>query len=414
MDRAEHHEPASRDDNPRQGLRRGVRLGRVAGVELVADWSLLLIFALIVVNLGAGVFPVWHPEWSTGLAWALAGAAAVLFFLSVALHELSHAVVGRAAGIPINRITLFVFGGMAHMEREPQSAKAEFLMAVVGPITSIGLGILALLAGALLTPVEELGADPEALLRSLGPLATLLLWLGPINLVLGVFNMIPGFPLDGGRVLRAAIWGATGDFEKATRWAARMGQAFAWILMATGVLMVFGFWFPILGGGVVQGMWLLLIGWFLSNAARTSLRQMLVRRALEDVSVRDIMRSVDVTVPPTITIRQFVDDYIMHSDQASFPVVELDELLGTIQMEDITRTPREAWNELTVRQVMAPVEDAPPVSPDDDAMSALRRLNNRDVLPVVERGRLTGLARRQDLLKWVTLGERASAERHPR
>jgi Zn-dependent protease len=242
----------------------GFPLTRVLGIRIVVDWSVLVIFALVAANLGLGVFPSWHPTWSAGLVWGLAIAAALLFFASILVHELSHAIVARLFGIPVQRITLFVFGGMAHMEREPSSPRAELAIAAAGPIASLTIGAAAtLLASGSMGKVE----DPTSALRSLGPGTTLLLWLGPINLVLGLFNLIPGFPLDGGRMLRAALWAITKNLRTATRWATRVGIAVAWVIIAIGITVL-------LSGGVLEGLWLGLIGWFLSSAARASGREM--------------------------------------------------------------------------------------------------------------------------------------------
>ena len=378
----------------------GIRMGRLFGVDLYVDWSLLIIFALITVNLGAGVFPSWHPDWGPALHWGIAFAAAVLFFASVLAHELSHAIVGRAQGIPVRRITLFLFGGMAHMEAEPQSPKAEFLMAVIGPVVSIAIGVVATVAGTLLAgPSPEAFADaPEAMLSRVGPLASLLLWLGPINIVLGLFNLVPGFPLDGGRVARSIMWWATGDLVKATRWAAGAGRVFAWVLMGWGAINLFG-------GQIMGGVWLLLIGWFLNNAASMSYEQLLVRRALENVPVSRLMFRHPRTVEPGITLESFVRDYLMSGDQVAYPVVANGALEGIVTMEDLRRTPQKDWPHVIVAEVMTAAPDLVTVPPDADAEQALRVLGEHEFgqLPVVEDNRVLGLVRRRDLVKWVAL-----------
>lgn len=222
-----------------KAMQTGIRLGRIAGIEVVADWSLLIIFLLIAFSLAAGVFPSWHPDWDPALAWGTALGAALLFLASVLVHELSHALVGRLGGIRVRRVTLFMLGGMAHMESEPPTWRSELAMAAVGPITSLALGFVFLwLAGFFAGPIELDPQNPGSTLAALSPLATLLFWLGPVNILLGVFNLVPGFPLDGGRMLRAAIWGATGNLRKATRWASWGGQIVAWLLIAAGLLMV--------------------------------------------------------------------------------------------------------------------------------------------------------------------------------
>ncbi len=379
----------------------GFGLGKLFGVEIRIDWSLLIIFGLILFDLGAGVFPHWHPGWSPVLTWTTALAASVLFFASVLAHELAHAVVARAQDIPVNRITLFLFGGMAHMEREPPSAASEFWMAIVGPVTSIAIGVAATLAGVWFAGV---GAAPasmdqaEAFFRSLGPVETLLLWLGPINIVLGVFNLLPGFPLDGGRVFRSIVWGATGDLTKATRWASGVGQIMAWAVMGVGVINLFG-------GSIGQGIWLLLIGWFLNNAARASFEQLLVRQALHEVTVEQLMQRDLVRVSPDLDVERWVHDYLMTGDQQTFPVESGGQLLGLVGFDSVRNVPHSEWSRTSVRDVMTPLADLatlPPGADAENAFGALERLET-DQLPVVERGHLLGLLRRSDLLKWIAL-----------
>lgn len=378
----------------------GVPLGRVSGIQLFADWSLIIIFVLVLVNLAVGVFPSWHPNWSVALVWTVAFGAAVLFFASVLLHELSHAIVGRFFGIPVRRITLFIFGGMAHAEKEPPSPKAELLMAAAGPITSIVIGLLStVVAGALAARTLESTTDPMLVVTQLGPVATLLFWLGPVNVVLGVFNLVPGFPLDGGRVLRAIFWAATRDLEKATRWASWGGQAVGWLLIALGVTSLFA-------GGFGQGLWLMLIGWFLLNAARASYEQTVIEHALRGTRVIEVMRRSVQTVAPDVPLSVLVSDFIMASDQQSFPVVSEGRLAGVVGFEDVRRVPREQWGTTFVSEVMTPARALETVGADDPATDALRKLGERDLnqLPVVQRdGSLLGLVRRQDILRWLSL-----------
>lgn len=384
----------------------GFRVGSIAGVQIFADWSLFIIFLLVMFTLGAGVLPAWHPDWGAGVTWVTAFAAAVLFFASVLIHELSHALVGRANGIDIRRITLFVFGGMAHLEREPHAWRAELLMAIVGPITSFVLGGLFLFVGGLTAERVVLNPnDPLQALAALDPFSTVMLWLGPINIMLAIFNLVPGFPLDGGRVLRAAIWGATGDVYRATRWAAALGQAFAWLLIACGFAMILGLRVPFFGTGVFGGLWLALIGWFLNNAAFMSYRQLLTRRSLENVPVSSVMLSRFATVPPHTSLASLIDEYIMRSDQRAFPVVEGDRLVGLVCLEDVRRlSPAERATQ-SVRDVMTPARELATIAPDEATAEALQALSRRAVnqLPVVKDGQVRGLIRREDILKWLTL-----------
>lgn len=384
---------------------RGIRLGKWLGVELHADVSLLLIFTLITANLGLGAFAAIHPEWDAVRTWGMALLAAALFFVSVALHELSHALVGRRFGIPVRRITLFIFGGMAHADKEPPSPRAEFWMAIAGPIMSLALAVLMAGLGAVLLG-DALAAypdDPLGVLRGASPLATLLLWLSPVNLILGLFNLVPGFPLDGGRVLRSVLWWWTDSLETATRWAARLGQGFAWFLIGMGAFMLFAYFVPGLTGNPLQGFWLILIGWFLNNAARASLLHMLLTQTLAHVHVRDVMRSSVETVSPDLTLDALVREHFMNTDQRAFPVTQGHQVIGLVRLEDLQRVPPERWEHACVSQVMTTAERMHTLSPDDDAMQALRDLSEQDPLPVVEGRELVGVARREDILKWLAL-----------
>lgn len=333
-----------------------LRLGSVAGIEVDVDWSLLIIFFLITFSLAAGVFPTWHPDWSPMLAWTTALAAAVLFFASVLAHELSHAIVGRANGVQIGRITLFIFGGMAHMEREPPSWRAEFWMAIVGPLTSLVLGFgffwLAVLVGG---PFEMYPDNPHQALAALGPTATLLAWLGPINILLGLFNLVPGFPLDGGRVLRALIWGATGNLRLATRWASRAGQGFALLLMATGLVMMLGMQVPFFGEGFINGLWLAFIGWFLNTMAGMSYRQLLIDESLGHVPVRQLMQTRFTRIDPLLRVRTLVDEHLMPSGQRAFPVEDDGQFLGMVSLSDLRKCESSAWPSTIVSEIMTPV-----------------------------------------------------------
>jgi len=381
----------------------GFGLGRLFGVRIHVDWSLFIIFWLVTVSLASGTFPAWHPDWSVGLRWGVALAAATLFFGSVLLHELSHALVGRAYGLEIRSITLFLFGGLANIEREPETPRAEFLMAIVGPLTSLGLGVLFLLGGAWLAggPAD----DPARVMRDLGPGATLLFWLGPINLLLGLFNLLPGFPLDGGRVLRAILWKATGDLERATRWAARAGQLLGMILVFSGIAMIFGLQVPVFGGGLIGGLWLAFIGWFLASAAAASYQQLVVRNLLEGVPVRRLMRRDIDAVAPELSLLHLVDEHLMRTDQRAFPVVESGRLVGLVCLEDLRKVPRAAWPDAHVAEIMTPADALSVVTPDAEINEAMHTLGRRDVeqLPVVTDGRLVGVLRRRDILRWLEL-----------
>ncbi len=396
-------------NNKRQGLRLlgGFRVGRFFGVEIIADWSVLLIVGLIAFGLGTGLFPTWHPDWPPALVWGTSLVSALLFLVSIGIHELSHALVGRWQGVPVRRITLFVFGGMAHAEREPGSPKAELLMTIVGPLSSLAIGVGASFAGIQLAGANAFETvDPEVFLAGLSPTASLLLWLGPINITLAIFNLVPGFPLDGGRVFRAIVWWVTGDLHRATRLATNAGRGFGWGLVMLGLALSFGLTLPGLGTGLSQGLWLMLIGWFLANAARASYSQLTMREALGDLRVSDVMRTHIDTVDPELDVSSFVREHVMQSDQTGFPVVDGGDhggVLGMVTLNDIRRAPRERWHDLRVRDVMVPADRLDTLSPGASALDALNQLTEHDQVPIVDHGRLVGLARRQDVMKWVIL-----------
>jgi Zn-dependent protease len=259
-------------------MNRGVYIGRIFGINIHVDGSWILIFLLITWSLASGLFPTWHPGWGAPLRWAVAVAASLLFFLSILLHELSHSLVAKAQGLSVRRITLFLFGGVSNIEREPTTPKSEFLMAAVGPITSILLGLICMaLVSFSAARSSAAASDPQSALNHFGPVTTLLAWLGPVNVLIGLFNLVPGFPLDGGRILRAGLWSATKDFNKATAWATGVGRMVGWLFIIAGIAMVFGLTIPFLGTGLVSGLWMVFIGWFLSSAALNSYKQTVVR-----------------------------------------------------------------------------------------------------------------------------------------
>lgn len=384
----------------------GFRLGRVAGIDVYVDWSLLIIFFLITFSLAAGVFPSWHPQWSPVLSWGTALMAAVLFFASVFLHELSHALVGRRQGVEVKRITLFIFGGLAQIEGDPRVWRAELWIAVVGPITSLALGGLFLfVAGWLVGPIQVDPDKPQEAFASLGPVPTLLVWLGPVNIILGLFNLVPAFPLDGGRVLRAILWGVTGNLQRATAWASQAGQAFAWFLIITGFAMVLGVRVPIFGAGLVNGLWLAFIGWFLNNAALMSYRQLLIRETLEGVPVSKLMQTEFISVEPNVSLEALVNEHLMNSGQRAFPVTENSHFVGMVCLQDIRKVERRRWADTAVSDVMTPASRMTSVKPEEDGAEAMSILGRRGVnqLPVVANGVLKGLLRREDIVTWLSV-----------
>lgn len=384
----------------------GFKLIKLFGINISVDWSWFFIFLLVTWNLAVALFRPLHPDWSPLLVWGTAILSSLLFFASVLLHELAHSLVAIARGLPVRRITLFIFGGVSNIEREPPSPVTEFLVTIVGPLTSIVLGLLFLFLGGSQLNLQSLqfGGTTQAL-SQLSPLSTLLLWLGPVNIILGIFNLIPAFPLDGGRILRSIFWAATDNLRRATRWATAISQVIAWLLIFLGIAMVFGVRIPFLGTGLISGLWLAFIGWFLNNAAAQSYRQVVVSDLLDGVPVSRLMYSNAPTVSPNQTVSQLVYDHIMGTDEHSFPVIEHERLVGLVCLEDVRRVPRQDWDVTQVQSIMTPLNDLTIVSPREEATEAFQKLASKDFnqMPVVQNGELVGLLRRRDIVRWLQM-----------
>jgi Zn-dependent protease len=384
-------------------LDHSLELGTVAGIQIRLDSSLLIIFALLVYILGGSVFPGWHPDWGAATRWLTAVVAGVVFFASVLAHELAHSLVARRFGLTVPRITLYLFGGLAEIEKEPETPRTEFLIAIAGPITSLALGaFFSFAGGALAGPgfAELWTEDQEAALATLPPLATLLFWLGPINIVLGLFNLVPGFPLDGGRVLRAVLWWVTGDLYRATRVASDAGRMFGWCLMALGAMQAFS-------GMVLQGFWLLMIGWFLANAASASYKQLIMREMFRGVTARDLMRTHFETIDAHQSVADFVDNYLLQSPQILWPVTDDGELVGLVTLGEVKGIPTADRPHTILGQIMHTKLSQFTLAPETDANQAMVALTLHNApLAVVENNKVIGLLSQADTLKWVLLHQR--------
>lgn len=386
-------------------MQNNLRIGRLFGIDVHVDWSWVFIFLLVTWNLGA-LFGQMHPGWSFTWRWGVALVAALLFFASVLAHELAHALMAEAQGVPVRNIILFLFGGVANIQRDPPSPKAEFLITIVGPLTSVILGLIITVLGRVIAgPLTGSITNPTSLVAQLDPLATLLLWLGPINIVLGVFNLVPGFPLDGGRILRSILWAATDNLRQATRWASWVGQAVAWLMIVGGIAMVFGVSIPFFGSGLVGGLWLAFIGWFLNSAAIQSYQQVMVQDILAGVPVGRLMRANPPVVPPGSSVSSLVHDYVMGTDDHAFPVVDSGRLVGLVTLSDIRGISPNEWDQTAVYQIMTPVNELVTISANEDAAEVLNKLQEKDVrqLPVLHNGNLVGLLRRRDIIRWLQI-----------
>jgi len=361
-----------------------VRLLRLFGFDILIHWSWLIIATLFTWSLAIGYLPDVYPAWDAGQRWVAAAITSLLFFSSVLVHELSHSVVARRRGLPVTSITLFVFGGVSSLGGEPRSAREEFWIAVVGPLTSFALAVL---FGAVWLVARD--QDVPAIAAVTGYLAF-------INVALGVFNLLPGFPLDGGRVLRSALWGAGGNMLAATRTAATVGKVVAGVLIGVGLLSVFS--------GMFGGLWTAVIGWFLWNAADSSYQQLLVVNSLQGLTAGALAQRSDLRVPPDLTLQQFAEQYLLtHQQRAFFVGPEGGEAQGMITLTDLSRAPREAWGRTSVFRAMTPRERLITVTPRTPAAEALQMMAEHNVnqLPIVDGRDVTGLLTRAALIRAI-------------
>ena len=350
-----------------------VRLTTIRGIQVGVHYSWFIIFFLITFSLTTR-FASEHPHWTSVEHYGVGIATSLLFFASILIHELAHSFVALAKGIPVRAITLFVFGGVAQIGREPDRPATEFQIAIAGPIASFLLsaafGLMAVLAG---------GAS-EYLVALAG-------WLAQINLMLAVFNLVPGFPLDGGRIFRAALWHYTGSFSKATRIAAGSGQAVGYVLILGGI------WTGLITGNWFSGLWLAFIGWFLLNAAQESVLQVSVRSALSGLLAEDVMARDCPTVSDRMSLGELVDEHILQTGQRCFLVSTNGELDGLVTLHQVKAVPRERWAMTPITEAMTPLAKLRVVAPETPLVDVLAKMEQDDVnqVPVTKDGRLRGL-----------------------
>jgi Zn-dependent protease/predicted transcriptional regulator len=359
-------------------------IGRIIGIPIQLHVSWFLIAGLLTFSLAVGFFPQAYPGWSAAEYWIVGSVAALLLFASVLLHELGHSVLALRERVPVKGITLFIFGGVAQIGREPPTAGAEFRIAIAGPLTSLGLAGFFGALGAVVADIPTLAA----------PLA----YLTRVNLLLAAFNMIPGFPLDGGRVLRAAIWGISGNMTQATRWAARSGQVVAALFIAVGIGLT-------LMGGLWNGLWLVFIGFYLNGAAQASRQQAHLQKMLAGVKAGSVAVDQCQMVPTDLKLDRLVEDHVLRGGQQCFFVSDGESAQGLITLDGIRRVSNEQRSELTAGQVMTDVASAFKASPDDDLWTLLQRMSEDDLteVAVVDNGSLLGLITRDGLLRQMRL-----------
>ena len=374
-----------------------IRIARIFGIDINIHFSWIVIFFVIVTNLSESIYPDQFPQWSRQKTFVVSAVSAFLFFASVVAHELAHSLVARRFQMTVSSITLFMLGGVASLTREPPSAKAEFFMAAAGPLTSIVIGV----AGVIIAFAADSALASAPWLQVVSAVAG---YLGPINLIVAVFNLVPGFPLDGGRVLRAVIWAITKDRLAATRIAARGGQVFAGILFAVGVGFVFGIVFP---QNELQGLLYGFIAYFLWNAASSSLQQERLASVVGGATVGPLMTTDYRSTPPGVMVGQLIRDLVLPMNLRAIPVVSGDRLIGLVAIGDLRKVEQDRWATTPVEQVMTPVSELTTVSPDDPLGTALERFGATELplLPVTKDGRLVGVLHREAVIGYVRMQE---------
>ncbi len=365
-------------------MRGSLTLGKIFGIPIKVHSSWFLVAILITWSLAGGYFPQQYPRWAAMTYWVVGAVTAALFFASVVLHELGHSIVALREKVPVRDITLFIFGGVAQIGNEPETPGAELRIAVAGPLTSL---VLAGLASLL-----SLGIAGTA------PLAASFSYLARINLTLALFNLVPGFPLDGGRVLRAVLWGLGGSLRTATRWATWVGRGVAYLFILWGVGQMFR-------GSFLDGLWIVFIGWFLNNAAESSYQQVAMKEMLTGVTVGDVAAQQCIAVPSDLRLDRLLRDLVLDAGHRCFFVTDDGHVKGLITLDNIRAVPRDLHGELTASQVMAPVDALVQADSGEEVLTLLQRMNEANVsqVPVIVNGHPLGLFSRESLLRHIRL-----------
>jgi Zn-dependent protease len=366
-------------------LRGGIPIGKLFGISLKLNYSWFVVFGLVTWVLAANYFPSIFPTWSLGTSILAGLITSLLFFGSVLAHELMHSVVAQSTGITVHSITLFIFGGVSQMTEEPKLPKDELKIALAGPLTSIVIG--------------GIFWGIWYLMNDISPFVTAIsFWLGTINLFLAAFNLIPGFPLDGGRVLRSILWWRSQNLRRATRTASNIGRAVGYLFIFGGIFFVFrGLWF--------NGLWLAFIGWFLENAAVGSYRQVALQEVLQGHTAREIMIGECPAVSPGLSIEELVNKHILASGARCFPVLSGDRVAGLVTLSSVKAVSRDDWQTKTVKDAMTPLEELKAVSPNEDLSTVMRIMAEEDInqIPVVDDGNIVGMVARDKLINFISL-----------
>jgi Zn-dependent protease/predicted transcriptional regulator len=366
----------------------GISLFRIAGIRVVVDYSWFIIFFLVIYTMAESYFPQAHQHYSTRQYWIMGAVAAILFFASILFHELAHSFVAIKNGVRVTSIRLLIFGGLAQVESEPKSGKQEFLIALAGPAVSMALGMFFLMVYSF-----------YAMNNWVSPVAGIAFWLGSANILLALFNLIPGFPLDGGRILRAFLWDRWDDMARATKVVSHFGNGFAVFLIIFGILQF------LVTQSLLSGLWIIFVGLFMKQSAVGSYQGVMLNHALSGVQVRQIMTERIVSVDWLLSIEELVQNYIYKHQFTHFPVYNRDEFIGMVSLDGVKSISKDLWGFKQVRDIMTLLEFVPCLSPTDDASDALSRMVSGDIerMPVVENGNLLGLVSRHDIMNFFKI-----------
>ncbi len=362
--------------------RHTIPLGRILGIPIGLDYSWFLIFVLITWTMAVGYYPAEFKNWPVVQYWIVGAITAIMLFVSVLLHELGHSVVAMHYKIPVRSITLFIFGGISLIGTEPASATAGFWIAIAGPVVSFALAALFSLT--------------QPFFAGFASLLALFKYLIYINVALGLFNLIPGFPLDGGGVLRAIVWGVTHNMRKATLIAANVGRFIAYLFIFFGVWQMFG-------GNFINGLWIAFIGWFLESAAKGQVQQLALQNVLAGHKVSQAMNRQYTAIPADTTLQRLVDDHILGSGRRSFVVKRGEAAIGLLTLHHFKEIPRSDWPTMTATQAMVPLEQTKRLQPDEELWAALQEMDRDGVnqLPVMVNGQIQGMLSREDVISYL-------------
>ena len=368
-------------------MKGSVVIGKFKGIQIEVNSSWLVIFGLVTFMLATNYFPQNYPDWNPVLRWILGSIIALLLFVSVLLHELSHSLVSISLGIQVKKISLFIFGGIAQMEKEPDEPSKELKIGIAGPAMSVFLFILLML----LTNIFAFFGTPEIIIVPLT-------YVAQVNLILAIFNMVPAFPMDGGRVLRALIWHFSGNLQNATKIAASLGGVFGYFLIFTGI-----FW--IMTGNLINGIWFAFIGWYINQASQSSYQQTVMSNMFDKISVSEFMTAKVIVVDYHISVQELVDSYFYNYKFTSFPVKKDEEVIGIVNLERVKNVPKESWDQTSVGGIATSLEDNLIVSPNDTVSTAMTKIFSNSIgrVLVMEQVTLIGIVSRTDILNYIRI-----------